>query len=143
MKFTLRPVLLFGLIVCLAVGTAYAVQKVADTFMIDHRSEFPKSIRQPVEFTHAKHVDDHQVACHECHHIYEDGKNIWTMEGWETGKQPVQKCMECHPADRQAAQEKNVDDLRNAFHKNCQGCHKEVNKEGKTAPMKCNECHVG
>jgi hypothetical protein len=46
--------------------------------------------RGPVNFTHKKHAEDYQVACAECHHEYENGKNVWK----ETD--PVKKCVECH-----------------------------------------------
>ena len=44
----------------------------------------------PVEFNHKKHAEDYNIACADCHHVYEDGKNIW-KEG-----DPVQTCDSCH-----------------------------------------------
>ena len=41
-------------------------------------------------FAHKRHAIDFQISCGECHHVYEDGQNIW-KEGM-----PIQKCSECH-----------------------------------------------
>lgn len=113
-------------------------------FTIDYKSDFKKSIKPPVPFPHEKHFKDYGVKCDDCHHTYKDGKNVW-KEG-----DPVTKCIECHPADRGMAKEKAKElgvkkllDLKNAFHKNCQTCHKEENKQGKKAPVQCAECHKG
>ena len=128
--------LILVLFICTVIGIAYASQEVADTFKIDYRDKFQKTIKPPVEFTHKKHHDEFKVACAECHHVYKDGKNVW-QEGQE-----VQKCIECHSPDKKEAKAKKVLDLRNAFHKNCQTCHKDAVKQGKKAPVKCAQCHV-
>lgn len=47
------------------------------------------TIRQKY-FNHKDHSGKYQVPCAECHHVFEDGKNVW-QEGM-----PVQKCTECH-----------------------------------------------
>jgi predicted CXXCH cytochrome family protein len=85
--------------------------------------------------THKKHSADYKIACAECHHVYEGGKNVF-KEG-----DPVQKCSGCHDAVKS---EGKVKKLMLAYHKNCQGCHKEMNKAGeKTGPTrKCNDCHA-
>ena len=88
----------------------------------------------PVKLNHKKHSADYKIACTECHHRYEGGKNIF-KEG-----DPVQKCSGCHDAKKS---EGNVKKLMLAYHNNCQGCHKDMKKEGKnTGPTnKCAECH--
>ncbi len=115
-----------------------------DEFTIDNRAEFKKSIKPPVPFTHKKHEADNKIACNECHHTYKDGKNVWKPGD------PVQKCITCHPADRDLAKKKSDEmgvkllDLKNAFHKDCKECHEQVDKEqGKKAPTQCNDCHKG
>jgi hypothetical protein len=41
------------------------------------------------------------------------------------------KCKNCH------------DPPKKVFHKNCAGCHKDLQKEGKeTGPVKCKDCHI-
>jgi hypothetical protein len=95
-----------------------------------------------VAFTHENHEKKYKVACVECHHVYENGKNVW-KDGM-----PVSKCEACHnegtvkgetklPAD---AKKKN---LKLAFHGNCQGCHRKLKRENpeSKAPTVCGKCH--
>ncbi len=90
---------------------------------------FKKYKKAPVKFTHEKHVKEYKIKCNDCHHVYKDGKNIW-KEGAE-----VAKCSSCHTSPTK--NEGKTLSLKNAFHKNCQGCHKKEKK----GPRKCNECH--
>jgi hypothetical protein len=86
----------------------------------------------PVTLTHTKHSKEHGVKCEDCHHVYEDGKNVW-KEG-----DPVKKCSECHPMDKN---EGKLFKMKSGtvFHKNCRDCHKELKK----GPYKkCDECHA-
>jgi len=136
MKHVNYTPLVLVLFVCTVIGIAYAGQEVQDTFRIDYRDKFEKTLKTTVELSHKKHHEDYKVACTGCHHVYEDGKNVWQQGDH------VQKCIECHSPNREEAKAKNVLDLRNAFHKNCQSCHKDALKEGKKAPVKCAECHV-
>ena len=79
----------------------------------------------PVAFSHASHVDKAKIACTVCHHKEKDAKEY-------------QSCLKCHLP-------KEVKDgapmAKDAFHKQCQTCHKESVKKGVSAPTKCNECH--
>lgn len=85
-----------------------------------------------VMFHHLKHTSDYNAACTDCHHVFKDGKNVWKAGD------AVQKCSECHNAEKA---EGKVANLQNAFHKNCKDCHKKSGKE--TAPStKCNGCHA-
>ena len=95
---------------------------------------FTKYKKGAVKFSHTKHHADYKIACTECHHVYKDGKNVF-KEG-----DPVQKCSECHDALKSQGKVKK---LMLAYHKNCQGCHKQLAKAGKkTGPTrKCNSCH--
>ena len=95
---------------------------------------FTKYKKGSVKFSHTKHHADYKIACTECHHVYKDGKNVF-KEG-----DPVQKCSECHDALKSQGKVKK---LMLAYHKNCQGCHKQLAKAGKkTGPTrKCNGCH--
>ena len=91
--------------------------------------------RGPVQFDHASHSEDFEIACNECHHDYEDGKNVW-KEG-----DPVNKCIDCHDPNENDGKVKN---LRLSFHRNCVTCHKNMAIEGITedAPFKtCSGCH--
>lgn len=96
---------------------------------------FPKFKKGPVKLTHKKHAVDYKIACTECHHVFKEGKNVF-KEG-----DPVQKCSACHDPVKS---EGKVKKLMLAFHRNCQGCHKALDKAGKpTGPTKkCNDCHA-
>lgn len=85
----------------------------------------------PVPFSHQAHAEDYGLSCDECHHRYENGKNVWE-EGDE-----VQKCSACHDAKESKGEVKK---LQIAFHRNCKDCHKESGSED--APYKtCYGCH--
>jgi hypothetical protein len=96
----------------------------------------------PVKLTHKKHLKDYGVSCLECHHVYRDGKNVW-----EPGM-AVDKCHECH--DEPTVKGENslppgskLRNLKLAFHKNCQGCHRTLKAENpeSNAPTVCSKCH--
>ena len=94
---------------------------------------YKKDKKGPVKLNHKKHSADYGAKCTDCHHEYNDGKNVWA-EG-----QPVKKCSACHDPEKKQG---NADKLQNSYHKNCKDCHKEVTKAGKKAPFKkCNDCH--
>lgn len=80
-----------------------------------------------VTLSHKKHQEG--IQCGECHHGMADGKQVAYKEG-----QKIEKCATCHNKD--LANEK-LQKPKNAFHKNCKGCHK-AQKKG---PTKCKECH--
>ena len=72
-------------------------------------------------FAHRKHAKEFRIACSECHHVYENGKNIWN-EGMS-----IQKCSECHDAPLSKGRE----DLVASFqltkfldHPSCARCHR-------------------
>lgn len=88
----------------------------------------------PVKFNHDEHFDSYGLDCKECHHKFSNGKNVWTEDD------PVQPCEACH--DPVKAQGK-LYRLQDAFHKNCKGCHLEMNggDVNGSAPFKCSGCH--
>ena len=96
---------------------------------------YKKDKKGPVTLSHKKHNEEYKVNCTECHHDFQDGKNVW-KEG-----DPVKKCGECHDSKKKQGK---VMKLQNAYHKNCKTCHKTLVKEKKSdkAPFKkCNDCH--
>lgn len=136
--WSLGVVVLTGLMF-LTVGALTASEKkpkdVPDEAMIENTG-YKSDKKGPVKLTHKKHNEEYKVACTECHHEYEDGKNVW-KEG-----QPVKKCAECH--DPKKKQGKTLK-LNLAYHKNCKTCHKELNKKdpSKKPPFKkCTGCHA-
>ena len=129
-KLTLIMVSLAGLLF-LVVGALTAAD-VPDDIMISNEG-YKSDKKGPVKLSHKKHSADYKVACTDCHHDYQDSKNVW-KEG-----DPVKKCCACH--DPLKKQEKGLK-LNTAYHKNCKGCHKNAVAEGKKAPYKkCNQCH--
>lgn len=104
-------------------------------YMVIDKDVYLKDRAGPVFFTHDKHFDDYGIACNECHHVYEDGKNVWTDDD------SVDTCESCHdPVEGSDG----VYRLETAFHKNCRTCHKAQNEQGEVAaaPMLCQGCHV-
>jgi hypothetical protein len=87
--------------------------------------------KPPVRFSHRVHADG-QVACTRCHHDYRGRRNVW-REGL-----PVEKCQACHGARPEARRP----ELKNAFHRQCKGCHLQVRQSGRPAgPIECRDCH--
>ncbi|MGD2127590.1 MAG: cytochrome c3 family protein [Desulfobacteraceae bacterium] len=125
---TLVLVLLAGL-VFLTVGGLTAAD-VPDEVCIENTG-YKADRKGPVKLSHKKHNVEYKVACTECHHEYEEGKNVW-QEG-----QPVKKCGACH---NPLKKEDKMDKLRFAYHKNCKNCHKQ-NKDKNAPYRKCNDCH--
>ena len=79
-----------------------------------------------VTFTHKKHVDL-KIDCLKCHHTWKKGET--------TGK----LCKDCHKAQ---AEGKTIS-AKDAYHKDCKGCHDEAKKANKPAgPTGCTQCHV-
>lgn len=127
---TLMIVLISGI---LFVGVGVVAAGAPPVFPIENDG-YKKDKKGPVSLSHKKHAKEYGLACADCHHVYEDGKNVY-KEG-----DPVQKCSECH--DFKKKQGKAMK-LQNAYHRNCKDCHKAANKEGKKAPFKkCNDCHA-
>jgi len=103
---------------------------------------WPEPTKAPVTFSHQKHAEDYKIACDDCHHVYEGGKNVW-----EPGD-PVQPCHECHTnaviqGEKKLPEAEQKLNLKLAYHDNCIGCHKKVKAENKetTAPVTCTGCH--
>jgi hypothetical protein len=116
----------------LAIGSLQAASDIKPPKEVKIYSDtFKEHKKGPVMFNHEEHVVKDKIACTECHHVYKDGKNTW-KEG-----DPVQKCDACHSPDEKKG---NAEKLQLAFHKDCQGCHKEL-KDKKAPYKKCNDCH--
>ena len=129
----------------LAIGSTIAMSGEVPATITIKDAGFAKVKKAAVPFTHERHFKDMNIACAECHHNYQHGKNVW-KEG-----DPVKKCSECH---KENAAEKNsltfckkaypagkAPGLKCAYHMNCLGCHKAMKKEGKKAPTSCTKCH--
>jgi len=83
-----------------------------------------------VTFTHKKHIDL-KIDCLKCHHT------------WKKGETSGKLCKDCHKASKEASQDGKGITAKDAYHKDCKGCHEEAKKGGKTAgPTGCTTCHV-
>jgi hypothetical protein len=120
-----------------------AEQEVPDEIVIKAKL-WKDHTKSPVTLSHKKHNEEYKVKCEECHHVYEDGKNVW-KEG-----DKVQKCMECHneptiKGEKKLSKDKQKLNLKLAFHNNCQGCHKKLKKKDREKyseiPTTCIKCH--
>ena len=129
-------VLLFSAFLFLLVTGLHAEdeQEVPEEIVIKNEG-YNTDRKGPVPFTHLDHAENYDVACNECHHEYEDGKNIWEEGDY------VNQCVECHDPNESDDEIKN---LRLSFHRNCKTCHKKAAEEGISddAPYrKCSGCH--
>jgi len=90
--------------------------------------------RPAVTLPHNRHVES-GLSCKDCHHIYENGKNILDESKLEEGNKDI-RCFACHgPKSRL--------NLEEAFHNQCIGCHMKAQVEKKkTVPQYCGGCHV-
>ena len=105
---------------------------------------WPAPTKAPVKLSHKLHAVDYKVACTQCHHKYEGGKNVW-KEG-----DAVDKCAKCHTEATIQGEKKLPPDqqklnLKLAYHNNCIPCHQKLKKEkaDTKAPVTCAQCHPG
>ena len=120
-----------------------SLPRVAPDLLIIDGKCYKNDQKDPVRFDHKKHssefinVEGQKIGCTECHHIYEDGKNVW-KEG-----DPVRGCASagCHNPL------KKIDNrlkLQIAYHNNCKECHLALVKSDKKtedeSPTQCNNC---
>lgn len=103
---------------------------------------FTEHTKGPVEFTHDNHAKNYSTGCNECHHVYENGKNIW-KEGME-----VKKCEVCHneptvKKEKSLPPDLQKKNLKLAFHNNCRACHRKIRADDleTKAPTTCRGCH--
>jgi c(7)-type cytochrome triheme protein len=128
MKGKHRVIIVILLGVALVAFTGPAVHAQSDQMKLNHPEAFGRKQRPPVVFPHNRHVEAN-LSCKDCHHRYEEGKNVLDEGELAEGK-PGIRCSECHDS-------KSRPRLREAFHDQCIGCH--ATKKG---PRLCGECHV-
>ena len=110
-------------------AAAISAQDQPDEVLIFDSVYEGQHLKGPVKFPHKKHVTELKITCQECHHIYENGENVWK----ETD--PPGKCHDCHQYDADEGKKYRMK-AGKVFHNLCRNCHKE-----KDAPTKCQECH--
>jgi hypothetical protein len=133
----------FFALCAVAMSTVAADKQTAPDTITIESSLWPKLTKGPVTFPHKDHSEKLKIACAECHHKYEGGKNVW-KEG-----DPVQKCQDCHneattQMEKKLSPEQQKLNLKLAFHNNCQECHKKYKKEHPESKISvtCAGCHT-
>ncbi len=108
------------------VGFLFSLLLVTGAFAQKEQIVFDVSYGK-VTFSHKKHADALKGDCVKCHHTWKKGET--------TGK----PCGECHKAKAEG----KALAIKDAYHKDCQGCHNEAKKANKPAgPTACTQCHV-
>ena len=89
-------------------------------------NEFPKGVYGPVEFTHGEHAEYADEGCTQCHHHAPPGV--------------YQACNTCHKPRKKVEKPEDalLPDLKGAFHRQCMGCHLDM----ESGPLECTECHA-
>ena len=136
------PTVLLTVLLLLMVGSLSATD-VPDTVTMDSKV-YTVDTRAPVTFSHKGHSEHKDIGCADCHHVYEDGNNVW-KEGDE-----VQKCEACHQNTEKTPQGmKKADKIKeyhkDALHANCKNCHKKmIDRESELGLKlkKCTGCHT-
>lgn len=102
-----------------------------ETIIIDNHV-FKSKSRSAVKFTHGSHMMLDGVSCSDCHHRFENGKNMIDSNELSDDNRAIY-CRYCH-----AEPEK----LKNSYHRLCIRCHNSMIKKNKAAgPRLCGECH--
>ena len=109
-----------GLAVLFIAGNAFGVEVSIGPADITLQTE---AARKPADFPHRQHQDSY--ACTACHHAKDE-------------VMVIDKCAGCHTKE---ISNPDVNSYKKAAHKLCKDCHKEVNKKGSEAPIKCSGCH--
>jgi hypothetical protein len=103
-----------------------------DEIILEHNRFLKDRKRPPVHFNHELHMEE--IDCLDCHHNYENGKNILDEEDLEEGN-PAALCITCHKVQKSS-------DLKKTFHGSCLKCHMQESKKGnKRSPRVCTGCH--
>ena len=110
--------ILAGFIISLVMVSGALAQTAKDSYAMDNTYG-------QVKFNHKKHAETLKVACEKCHH---------ELKGKKPGEVP-KGCKACHKA---AAEGKTLSS-KDAYHKDCQECHKQ--DKAKKAPTTCTKCH--
>jgi predicted CXXCH cytochrome family protein len=113
-------IIMIGFAALFIAGNAFGVEVRIGPADITLQTE---AARKPADFPHRQHQEAY--ACTACHHAKDE---IMVID----------KCASCHTKD---ISNPDVNSYKKAAHKLCKDCHKEVNKAGKEAPIKCSGCH--
>jgi hypothetical protein len=115
-------------------GISSSVLAQSEVIVLDNRNEFVPKQRPPVVFPHETHMML-DVECLDCHHDYDNNKNILDENILSEENEALVRCVRCHNKESKY-------DLRDAFHLMCMSCHRKARKTGqKSGPVLCAKCH--
>lgn len=124
---------LFFLCLLLLLTLTALVRADEEPLILDNPDVFVKKKRPAVTFPHEVHMQ--MIDCLSCHHDYVKGQNMLDEDDMLEETDPAIRCASCHAGNR-------VVNLKDAFHRQCLGCHRQMRKSGQaTAPELCGECH--
>lgn len=105
-----------------------------EEIILNNAKVYEKKQRPAVTFPHEVHMAG-DLSCTDCHHQYSNGENVLDENELEEGNPDI-RCATCHDRETRI-------NIRQAFHRQCVGCHARTQKEGKTSgPRLCGECHI-
>jgi DNA-directed RNA polymerase subunit RPC12/RpoP len=100
-------------------------------FYIENVSAYQDKSRTPVYFSHETHMETFE--CLGCHHDFQNGENVLDEDALD--EDGSARCAACHSKGASI-------ELRTAYHRQCMGCHRHVNKqEAARLPITCGDCH--
>jgi c(7)-type cytochrome triheme protein len=103
-----------------------------EEIILNNSKTFINKRQSSVTFPHELHME--RFECLDCHHRYENNKNVLDEDELEEGNSAAQ-CAGCHNL-------KSTCDLQKAFHRQCLNCHVNNRKPGeKSGPRMCIGCH--
>jgi cytochrome c553 len=125
----MKPRSITPLLLALAVAVLLAVPAMSQQDMTTVPAEgFKTKTRPPAAFAHDAHNDKAGLTdCSTCHHGEKDGKKDPSADSAGT------PCADCHTA----AGKPGRTPLMRAYHRQCMGCHLNLNK----GPVTCGDCH--
>lgn len=123
-KFTIILIPLFFII-------PFFLSAQMETIVIDD-PVFSSRSRPPVRFGHVRHMSLAQVSCTDCHHRFENGRNVLDPAELTDENKSIY-CRYCHS---------KPSELQRAYHRLCIRCHQSMVKINRSAgPRLCGECH--
>ena len=75
-KLRMRLVVLLGAAMIVLMVGPLSADDMPDDISLENEG-YKTDRKGPVSFSHLSHAEDYEVECQECHHIYEDGENVW------------------------------------------------------------------
>ena len=126
--------LITGLLLAVAVGWQPSMAQ-EEEYTLAHQDVFGNLRRPPVDFSHENHVDNlEDGGCGKCHHTPDEKTGQLTYV-----EDDERSCTECHGLQK----EDRIPALREAYHGNCTGCHRNEIKSGNLngGPTTCGGCH--